>query len=334
MKCLVTGGAGFVGSHLAERLLKEGHDVVVLDNFASGRKENLGSIISKENFVLYEADIVEHTKIEPYFQGVDWVFHVAALADVVPSIEQPLRYHNSNVTGTIAVLEASRKAGVKRFIYMASSSCYGLPDILPTPETAEIRTMYPYALTKYLAEQMVMHWHETYKLPCNSLRAFNIYGPRSRTTGSYGAVFSVFLAQKLAGKPLTVVGDGSQSRDFTFVGDIVKALIMTAESQVTGEIMNVGTGVSRSVNEIVDILGGDVVYIPKRPGEPDCTRANISKIERMLSWKAEMSFKDGVNIMLNQIEQWRDAPIWTEDSIHKATETWFRYLGKSFNEHD
>jgi len=334
MKCLVTGGAGFVGSHLAERLLEEGHEVIVIDNFASGRKENLASMISKENFGLYEADIADHLKIEACFSGVDWVFHVAALADVVPSIEKPLKYHDSNVNGTIAVLEASRKAGVKRLVYMASSSCYGLPDILPTPETAEIRTMYPYALTKYVGETMVMHWCQTYKIPCNSLRAFNIFGPRSRTTGSYGAVFSVFLAQKLAGKPLTVVGDGTQSRDFTYVGDIVRALIMTAESEVTGEIMNVGTGVSRSVNDIVDILQGDVVYIPKRPGEPDCTQADISKIERLLGWKATTSFEDGVNTMLNQIEQWRDAPIWTEDSIYKATKTWFRYLGNSHNEHD
>ena len=256
------------------------------------------------------------------------------MADVVPSIEEPLKYHNSNVNGTIAVLEAARKMGIKRFIYMASSSCYGLPDVVPTPETAEIRTMYPYALSKYLGETMVMHWCQTNKLPCNSLRAFNIFGPRSRTTGSYGAVFSVFLAQKLAGKPLTVVGDGSQSRDFTFVDDVVKALIMTAESEVIGEIMNVGTGEARCVNEIAEILGGDVVYIPKRPGEPDCTRANISKIERMLGWRAATPFEDGVNIMLNQIEQWRDAPIWTKDSIHKATETWFRYLGDSPNEHD
>ena len=274
---LVTGGAGFVGSHIAERLLGDGHDVVVLDNFAAGRRENLATMAANPALVLHEVDIADYAAA-PHFKDVDWVFHVAALADVVPSIEQPMKYHHSNVNGTIATLEASRAAGVKRLVYMASSSCYGLPDIFPTPESAKINTMYPYALTKYLGEQMVMHWSQTYGLPCNSLRAFNIFGPRSRTTGSYGAVFSVFLAQKLAGEPLTVVGDGSQTRDFTFVTDIVNALVMTVESEVMGEIMNVGTGQPRSVNEIAALLGGEVVHIPKRPGEPDCTQADISKI--------------------------------------------------------
>jgi len=329
MKCLVTGGAGFVGSHIAERLLGDGHDVVVLDNFASGRRENLAAMAANSALALHEVDIADFAASAPHFKDVDWVFHVAALADVVPSIEQPMKYHHSNVSGTVATLEASRKAGVKRLVYMASSSCYGLPDIFPTPEMAAINTMYPYALTKYLAEQMVMHWSQTYGLACNSLRAFNIFGPRSRTTGSYGAVFSVFLAQKLAGKPLTVVGDGSQTRDFTYVKDIVNALVMTVESEVTGEIMNVGTGAPRSVNEITAMLGGDVVYIPKRPGEPDCTQADISKIQRLLGWRPETPFKEGVDIMLEHIELWRDAPVWTESSIEQATEAWFRYLGNS-----
>ena len=206
-------------------MLKEGHDVVVLDNFASGRKENLGSIISKENFVLYEADIVEHTKIEPYFQGVDWVFHLAALADIVPSIQHPLQYMRANVDGTVAVLEAARAARVNRFIYAASSSCYGIPHFYPTPEDSEIRPQYPYALSKYLGEQCVLHWNQVYGLPCVSLRLFNVYGPRARASGTYGAVFGVFLAQKLAGKPFTIVGDGSQTRDFTFVTDVAAAFV-------------------------------------------------------------------------------------------------------------
>ena len=329
MKCLITGGAGFVGSHIAERLLGDGHDVIVLDNLASGRRENLATMAANPALVLHEIDIADFAAASPYFKDVDWVFHVAALADVVPSIEQPMKYHHSNVDGTMATLEASRQAGVKRLVYMASSSCYGLPDIFPTPETAAINTMYPYALTKYLGEQMVMHWSQTYGLAANSLRAFNIFGPRSRTTGSYGAVFSVFLAQKLAGKPLTIVGDGSQTRDFTYVKDIVNALVMTVESEVAGEIMNVGTGTPQSVNDIAAMLGGDRVQIPKRPGEPDCTQADISKIQRLLGWQAETPFKEGVEIMLENIEMWRDAPVWTESGIERATETWFRYLGKS-----
>lgn len=329
MKCLVTGGAGFVGSHVTERLLSDGHDVVVLDNFVSGRRENLEGNRDNPALTFHEVDIADYANTKLYFKDVDWVFHVAALADVVPSIEHPLRYHHSNVDGTIATLEASRNAGVKRLVYMASSSCYGLPDQFPTPESAEIRAMYPYALTKFLGEEYVMHWSRTYGLRCNSLRAFNIFGPRARTTGSYGAVFSVFLAQKLAGQPLTVVGDGNQTRDFTFVSDIVNALVMTVESEVSGEIMNVGTGTPRSVNEIVAILGGDVTYLPKRPGEPDCTQADIGKIQELIGWRADVPFEKGVEIMLEHIEMWRDAPVWTEESIKTATENWFRFLGRS-----
>ena len=329
MKCLVTGGAGFVGSHITDRLLSDGHDVVVLDNFASGRSENLDGCRQNPAFSFNEVDIADYANAAPYFKDVDWVFHVAALADVVPSIEHPLRYHHSNVDGTIATLEASRQAGVKRLVYMASSSCYGMPDEFPTPETAEVRAMYPYALTKFLGEEYVMHWSRVYGLPCNSLRAFNIFGPRARTTGSYGAVFSIFLAQKLANQPLTVVGDGNQTRDFTFVSDIVNALILTVESEVSGEIMNVGTGNPKSVNEIVTILGGEVTHLPKRPGEPDCTQADITKIQRLIDWRAEVPFEQGVEVMLEHIEMWRDAPVWTKSSIEKATENWFRFLGRS-----
>ena len=329
MKCLVTGGAGFVGSHITDRLLFDGHDVVVLDNFASGRPENLAGCHHNPALSVHDVDIADYANAAPHFKDVDWVFHIAALADVVPSIEHPLRYHHSNVDGTIATLEASRKAGVKRLVYMASSSCYGLPDEFPTPETAEIRTMYPYALTKFLGEEYVMHWSRTYGLPCNSLRAFNIFGPRARTTGSYGAVFSVFLAQKLADQPLTVVGDGNQTRDFTFVSDIVNALLMTVESEVSGQIMNVGTGNPKSVNEIVAILGGDVTHLPKRPGEPNCTQADIAKIQKLLGWRAEVTFEQGVEVMLENIEMCRDAPVWTKSSIEKATENWFRFLGRS-----
>ncbi|MBI1870554.1 MAG: GDP-mannose 4,6-dehydratase [Chlamydiae bacterium] len=265
--------------------------------------------------------------IRPLFQNIDWVFHLAALADIVPSIQEPLKYHRSNVDGTVSVLEAARLSGVKRFIYVASSSCYGIPDQYPTPETAPIRPMYPYALTKYLGEQYVLHWEKTYKMPAVSLRFFNVYGPRSRTTGTYGAVFGVFLAQKLAGKPFTVVGDGNQTRDFTFVTDVADALLRAAESNVSGEIFNVGSGNTYRVNELVELLGGDVIHIPKRPGEPNCTFADINKIKRILHWQPKVSFQKGVRIMLDHIDAWRDAPLWDKDSIEVATKDWFKHLG-------
>lgn len=328
MKMIVTGGGGFIGSHLIDHLLTFGHQVISIDNYSNGKRENLRKNFHNSNFTDVCADVNDIDKILPYFDNIDYVFHLAALADIVPSIQEPLQYHRSNVDGTISVLEASRKAGVKKFIYAASSSCYGIPDVYPTPETAPIRPMYPYALTKYLGEQYVMHWEQTYDLPCISLRMFNVYGPRARTSGTYGAVFGVFLAQKLAGKPFTVVGDGTQTRDFTYVTDVVNAFITAAESDISGEIFNVGSGGTYTVNRLVELLGGDIVYIPKRPGEPDCTFADTSKIQRELRWKPKVSFEEGVSKMLESISLWEDAPIWDTEGIENATKDWFKYLGK------
>ena len=326
---IVTGGGGFIGSHLVERLLKDGHQVTVLDNFSTGRRQNLDHLTSFKNLFVHEVDVSDFQKALPFFKKADWVFHLAALADVVPSIEKPLDYYRSNVAGTVAVLEASRQGGVKRFVYVASSSCYGLAKIYPTPETAEINPQYPYALTKYLGEQSVMHWEKVYQLPAISLRLFNVYGPRARTSGTYGAVFGVFLAQKLANKPFTVVGDGSQTRDFTFVSDVVDALIKAAESDRSGECLNVGSGNTYSVNHLVHLLGGEVVHLPKRPGEPDCTFADTTKIKKLLGWKPKVSFEEGVKIMLDNIHYWQEAPIWDEHSIEEATRSWFKHLGSS-----
>jgi len=187
MKAIVSGGAGFIGSHLVERLIDDGHDVVVLDNFSTGRRENLGHIKSKKLKVA-EVDIRggAGSELEKYFYNIDWVFHLAALADIVPSIQRPIDYHKANADGTFNVLEASRRAGVKRFVYAASSSCYGIPKKYPTKETDPIDTRYPYALTKYAGELYVLNWNRIYGLPTVSLRLFNVYGPRSRTSGTYG----------------------------------------------------------------------------------------------------------------------------------------------------
>ncbi|MDD2778151.1 MAG: SDR family oxidoreductase [Methanocellales archaeon] len=328
-KALVTGGAGFIGSHLVDRLLEDGHEVVILDNFSSGRMENLAQSKKSEKLTVVEIDVSSFQDIKDYFKGVTWVFHLAALADIVPSVQNPLKYHRANVDGTVSVLESARKMGVKRFIYAASSSCYGIPDVYPTPENADIRPKYPYALTKYIGEQYVLHWGKLYDLPVVSLRLFNVYGPRARTTGTYGAVFGVFLAQKLAGKPFTVVGDGTQTRDFTFVTDVADAFIFTAESEFHDVVFNVGSGEHHSVNELVELLGGGKkVYIPKRPGEPDHTFADISKIKERLGWKPKVGFKEGVKIMLENMDYWRDAPVWEKDSISEATTDWFKYLSK------
>lgn len=323
---LVTGGAGFIGSHLVERLILAGCTVTVLDNFSNGRRQNLTHLPQAERLQIVEADIANFETIAPHFQGKEWVFHLAALADIVPSIQRPLDYHRSNVDGTVNVLEAARAAGVKRFVYAASSSCYGIPENYPTDEQAAIQPMYPYALTKYLGEHYVMHWNKVYGIPAISLRLFNVYGPRSRTSGTYGAVFGVFLAQKLAGKPLTIVGDGTQTRDFTFVTDVAEAFIRAAQSDVSGQIFNVGSGGTYSVNQLAALLGGETVHIPKRPGEPDCTFADIRKITNGLGWAPAIGLEEGVRRMLTEIDNWRDAPVWEPASIEKATEDWFKYL--------
>ena len=330
LRAVVTGGAGFIGSHLVDRLLADGHLVTVIDDFSTGRLENLAHHGDRSGLAVLRADVADADTVRRHVDGADWVFHLAALADIVPSIQRPLDYHRANVDGTAGVLEAARGAGVRRFVYAASSSCYGVPAVYPTPETAPVQPQYPYALTKYLGEQYVMHWASTYRLPAVSLRFFNVYGPRSRTSGAYGAVFGVFLAQKLAGKPFTVVGDGTQTRDFTFVTDVVEALVMAAQSDVTGECFNVGTGQAQSVNRLVELLGGgDVVHLPKRPGEPDCTLADTTRIGRRLGWRPKVEFAEGVRIMLDHIDAWRDAPVWTRDSIEVATREWFAFLSKT-----
>src|SRR5260221_5312646 len=284
-RALVTGGAGFIGSHMVERLLHDGQDVTVIDNYSTGRAENLADLRDDSRLTIYQLDINQFDAIQPLFSGIDWVFHMAALADIVPSIQHPVPYYRSNVDGTLSVLEAARQAKVQRFLYTASSSCYGIPDTYPTPESAEIRPMYPYALTKYLGEQTALHWGQVYRLPVVSLRLFNVYGPRSRTSGTYGAVFGVFLAQKIANKPLTIVGDGTQTRDFTFVTDVVDAFYTAAQAVVTNRIYNVGSGNTYSVSQLAALLGGEITNIPKPPRGTDLTLSDITPIQIVLRWE-------------------------------------------------
>lgn len=325
---LVTGGAGFIGSHLVDRLLKDGHKVTIIDNLTTGRLANIEHCKDNPLVTFVKADVADFESINPFFKDKDMVFHFAALADIVPSIVEPRSYYTANVMGTMNVLEASRLAGVKKFIYAASSSCYGIPtpENYPTKETTAINPQYPYALTKYMGECAVMHWGQVYQLPVVSLRLFNVYGPRSRTSGTYGAVFGVFLSQKLNNKPFTVVGDGTQTRDFIYVTDIAEAFYCAACSDISQEIFNVAAGNPQSVNRLIELLKGEKVYIPKRPGEPDCTWADITKIQSKLGWKPKVSFEQGVENVLEHIDYWRQAPVWTPETIKEATQDWFKYL--------
>jgi UDP-glucose 4-epimerase len=328
-RALVTGGCGFIGSHLVELLVIKGFKVNVLDNLSTGRKSNLDHIKESNKITIYEGDLQDIKIVQDSIIDCDYVFHLAALADIVPSIVNPLGYFSTNVSGTVNLLEVARKFKIKKFVYSASSSCYGIPDIYPTPEIAEIRPQYPYAFTKWAAEQAVMHWGKVYDLPVVSLRLFNVFGTRSRTSGTYGAVFGVFLAQKLAGKPLTIVGDGTQTRDFTYVTDVANAFLKAAQSDAVNEIFNVGSKNTYTINQLASLLGGEITYIPKRPGEPECTFADTKKIESSLNWLPEVSFEQGVKNMLENISFWKDAPVWDPESIREATKEWFSLLGNN-----
>ena len=322
---IVTGGAGFIGSHMVDVLLAHGYAVRVIDNMTGGRIGNLAHVGSDQNLVVEEADTCDLAEDASLFKDAKYVFHFAGIGDIVPSIESPTEYMATNVIGTAKVLECARAANVKKLVYAASSSCYGLADV-PTSEAHRIEPQYPYALSKNLGEQSAFHWHNVYGLPVNSVRIFNAYGPRVRTTGAYGAVFGVFFKQKLAGVPLTVVGDGMQRRDFIYVTDVAKGFLAAAETSFKGETYNIGADNPQSVNRLVELLGCEAQYIPKRPGEPDCTWADITKARIQLNWQPVVSFEDGVARMLEDINEWRDAPLWTPETIAEATDTWFKTL--------
>ena len=322
---VVTGGAGFIGSHMVDLLVARGWSVRVIDNLYGGRESNL---IQHADSDLVTVEVRDICSIEPddiLFKGAHRVFHFAGIGDIVPSIEAPLEYMDVNVQGTVRVLEAAREAQVEKLVYAASSSCYGLASV-PTDESHVIQPQYPYALSKYQGEQAALHWQKVYGLPVNSVRIFNAFGTRSRTSGAYGAVFGVFLRQKLAGQPVTVVGDGAQSRDFLYVTDVASAFYAASDTEKIGEVWNLGAGKPQTVLHLVDLLGCEKVHIPKRPGEPDCTFANISKIRSDLGWEPEVPFDEGVERIVADINYYADAPLWSPEKIADATQTWFKYL--------
>ena len=324
IKYIITGGAGFIGSHIVKHFVKKNKKVVVLDNLSTGRIENINQFKKKIKFI--KCDISKKGKWMHEFKGKYYVFHLAALADIVPSIQNPIKYFDSNVKGTLNILEACRKGNILKFLYSASSSCYGIPSKFPTNENQKINPMYPYALTKKLGEDLIVHWSKIYKIPYISLRLFNVYGTRSRTSGTYGAMFGVFLAQKISNKPFTIVGSGLQTRDFTYITDVVDAFYVAHKSKLSNEIFNVGSGTTVNVQKITNLLGGQKVYIKKRPGEPNCTFADISKIRNKLKWKPKVKIERGIKILLNNLDYWKKAPVWTPTKINNATKLWFKYL--------
>ena len=328
MKVIITGGAGFIGSHLAEKLVNEKKikKVIVIDNLLDGSKKNIKKIIKNKKFTLVKGDICKIKKIKKYFKNISIVFHLAAIADIVPSISHPLEYINTNFIGTINILECMRSFNIKKIVYAASSSCYGIAKKMPINENHEISTLYPYSFSKNVAEQAIIHWSKVYNIKYISLRLFNVFGPRSRTTGAYGAVMGVFLKQKLSNKPFTVVGNGKQTRDFVNVDDVSEAFKIAGFSKKNNKIYNVGTGKPKSINQLTKLLGGKTVKVPKRPGEPTISQADISKIVKDLNWRPKTNFKNGLEELMKNINYWKSAPLWNKKKIAKVTSVWFKNL--------
>ena len=326
---IITGGAGFIGSHLAEFLVKKNAKVTVIDDLSHGSIENIKIIESCKNFKFINEDICS-SNISEHLKGCTHLYHLAGLSSIVPSIDNPTKYYKVNVTGTLNILEASRNLSLKKFIYTASSSCYGIPEKYPTSENEKINVQYPYALTKYLGECLALHWCQIYKIPVISLRLFNVYGPRQKSLSAYGSVFGVFLSQIYNDLPLTVVGDGNQERDFTYVSDVIEAIYLASTSSFTNEIFNVGTGNPCKVNDIVNFLKPKkITYIPDRPGEPKMTWAENSKIKQYLNWENRTTLENGIQQLLEKIDEYADSQKWDEDSIKRATHNWFKYLSKN-----
>ena len=328
-KIIITGGAGFIGSHLCEYLLnkKEIYKIVVIDNLEDGSLNNLKNVIKNKKIIFKKIDIRNKKKLSAAFdKNVDTVFHLAAQSDIVPSIEHPVEYIETNFNGTLNILNLMNKFKIKKIIYAASSSCYGIPTNYPTDENEKIDTKYPYAYSKYIAESLIINWAKIYKIKYISLRLFNVYGVRSRTNNAYGAVVGIFLKQRLMNKDLTIVGTGNQRRDFVNVKDVVIAFYKSMKNQKWNIIYNVGSGKPQKINYLAKLIGGTKIYLPKRPAEPDQTFANIKKIKRNLRWKPTISFEEGIKKVLENIKYWNKSKLWDKKKIAKATKLWFNLL--------
>ena len=296
-KSVVTGGAGFIGSNLTNKLLDMGHKVIVLDNFVSGKRSNL-SRHNKKNLKIVNIDISKSENLDKYFKKVDYVFHLAALAEIIPSFKNPEKYFNNNVIGTLNVLNAAKKTKIKKMIYAASSSCYGAPKKFPTSEKDKIDLKHPYAVTKFVGEELVMRYALMFNMPNISFRFFNVYGPRLNVSNQYSAVIGNFLSQTKSKKALTVVGDGKQTRDFIHVDDLINAFIKIIKSKFENKIYNLGSGKRTSINTIAKIFGGKKKFIPIRPGEPKNSVADIKKIKKDINWKPKISIEQGIKKLL------------------------------------
>ena len=293
MKIIVTGGAGFIGSNLVDKLISLGHNVICIDNESAECHEQFYWNPAADN---YKYDICDYEKIEPLFAGIDYVFHVAAEARIQPSIVNPLQSIKTNILGTANILQASRTHNVKKVIYSTTSSYYGKKNTLPNVETQIEDCLNPYSVSKVAGDKLCKMYFDLYGLKTVTLRYFNVYGDRQPTKGHYAPVIGLFLKQRENNQPLTIVGDGTQRRDFTNIQDVVNAniLAMTTELDTYGEVFNVGYGQNYSVNEIAGMISDNVTFIPARPGEAKETLSNTTKIRTQMGWKPEVNLKDWI----------------------------------------
>ena len=289
-KVVVTGGAGFIGSHLAQALLDAGFEVSVIDNLSGGKRERVPA-----GAAFFELDVRKTAAVQAVFEGARTVFHCAALPRVQYSIEHPVETNEANIGGTVSALVAAKDAKVEKFVYSASSSAYGDQDVVPLVETMEAHPKSPYGLHKYVGELYARLFSEVYGLPTVSLRYFNVYGPGASAEGAYALVIAKFLKQRLEGKALTITGDGTQTRDFTHVRDVVRANLLAAESATLrkGEVINIGAGKNASVNQVAELIGGPVEHIEARL-EPHDTLADNSLAKKLLGWEPQITLEEGI----------------------------------------
>tara|TARA_Y100001970_G_C14101425_1_gene785702 strand:- start:109 stop:1098 length:990 start_codon:yes stop_codon:yes gene_type:complete len=325
---LVTGCAGFIGSHMVDYLLKKNHIVYGIDNLSSGKKINIKHNLNNKKFVFFNKNLKHFEIISKKIKKIDFIFHFAGNGELIPSIEKPYQYFKNNALNSVLLIETIRKKKykIRKFVYAASSTCYGLSQV-KTSEKTKINIQHPYAFSKYVGEQAIMHWGKVYKIPSISIRIFNAYGPRSRTTNVYGAVIGVFIKQLIAKAPLTIVGDGSQKRDFLYISDLCNAFYKAAISKSKNEVFNLGSGKPQSVISLAKMIFNKFIFLPWRPGEPKKTHANINKIQQKLNWVPKISLKMGIKKVLKNIDWWKNAPLWTPSKIKKATKNWHKYLG-------
>jgi UDP-glucose 4-epimerase len=313
----VTGAAGFVGSHLVEHLIREQWEVIALDRQRT--KYRAGAAFPLQDVI---CDLEDPHSVGQLRLKADVVLHLAGYGEMLGALRDPAAYLQANVIGTAAALELARSAGARRFVYAASSSCYGANPPVPTNEDAPIDTGHPYALSKWMGEQAVFHWARVYGLEVNSLRLFTAYGPRMRKSDALGPVLNIFLAQKAHGVPLTIVGDGTQGRDFVHARDVATAFRLAAISKQHGKIWNVGSGETQTIEHIAALIGGPTVRMPERNGDPHTARADVTAIGRDLGWAPRVFFEAGLAELVGDQNAWRDAPVWLPDVMQRETAQW------------